>query len=137
MDIRSLTEEEIEALEDGLRLAAKLVEGQLPLSAGEVQSLYDALCRSEGENVEAEIAAGLAFGALIASKSDMEWVRVVDDYGEETALSPPGLQMVCNPISMLRKRIASNEEIDIAELCGGLIGMIEKGIATGEYGKRR
>lgn len=42
---------------------------------------------------------------MIAAVTDYEWGRVSDEYGEETALSPPGLSVVCYAISMLEKRI--------------------------------
>ncbi|MEL6361826.1 MAG: DUF3806 domain-containing protein [Pseudomonadota bacterium] len=136
MEIRPLNEEEHSALNDGLKLAARYVDDELPLSLDQVQSLYDVICQNHSENLEAQIAVGLAFGQTIASVTDYEWVRVKDEYGEETALSPAGLKAACHPISILQKRIAKKEQVNLGELRDGVIRIIESRRAEGAFDHR-
>lgn len=125
MQIRPLNDEEVNALNEGLKLAAHLVSSALPLSMAEVQSLYDAIRNNHHDNTDAQIALGLAFGELITENTDYKWVRVHDEYGEETALSPPGVQVACHPISMLQKRVSKKEDVNIEELRDGTIKSVE------------
>ena len=136
MEIRPLNDEEQSALADGLQLAARYVEGELPLSVEQVQILYDVIRDNDAGNVAAQIAVGLAFGEIIATKAGYEWVRVKDEYGEETALSPAGFQACCHPISILQKRIEKKETIKISELCDSVIETIDTRCASGEYALR-
>ncbi len=98
--------------------------------------LYDVICRNHADNIDAGIAIGLAFGETITSETDYEWVRVSDEYGEETALSPVGLMAACHPISMLQKRIAKREHVSLAELRQGVIDAIETRRAAGAFDQR-
>lgn len=136
MIIRKLSDDERSALEEGLALAAKLVDGEPPLSTVQVQELYNALLTDHPGYAEGVIVAGLAFGELIAVEGGYEWVRVGDEYGEETMLSPCGTQIVCAPISMIQKRIAASEAINIAELRDETIKMLQRQIDGGDYRKR-
>ena len=136
MKIRALSDEEASALANGLALAAKLVDGTVPLSTDQVQELYDALREVDLEFAEGRIALGLAFGETIVAKAGYEWVRVSDQFGEETSLSPHGIQLACHPITMLQKRLDRGEVVDIAELRDETIKTIETGLASGDYDKR-
>lgn len=136
MEIRHLNDEEQSALRDGLNLAAQIVDHELPLTLDHVQILYDVVCQNHPDNVEAQIAVGLAFGEVIASETGYEWVRVIDEYGEETALSPIGLNAACHPISMVQKRMSNQEDVDLGELRDGVIEIIETRRAEGQFDKR-
>lgn len=136
MNIRELTQEERDALEQGLDLAAKLVDGSRPLSAESVQELYEALLKRQGDFSEGVIAAGLSFGQLIADRAGYEWVRVSDEYGDETCLSPIGVQVMCAPISMIQKRMSQESRVNIPELRDETIQAIELGIKAGTYQPR-
>jgi len=115
MNIRELTQDELSALRDGLALAAKLVDKTLPLSTEQVQELYDALRGHKSDYPEGAFALGLSFGQLIVDQSGYDWVRVSDEYGEETCLSPVGAQLACYPISMMQKRLSNGEAEDLIQ----------------------
>jgi hypothetical protein len=113
---RELTSDEIVALEQGLNFAAKLARGERPLSARQIQRLYDAFIEEEITDADAIISLGLAFGENIAQNGGFEWVRIEDEYGEETSLRLIGKTVYCHPISMIQKRIERREGADIGEL---------------------
>ncbi|MDZ7628569.1 MAG: DUF3806 domain-containing protein [Parvularculaceae bacterium] len=98
--------------------------------------LYDAIRTDHPDNVEALVAVGLAFGETIAQKAGFEWVRVKNEYGEETALAPKGIEVACHPISMLQKRIAVREPVAITELRDATIKIVEELASSGKYRKR-
>ena len=127
--LRPLLSDEIAARDTGLALAAQLVGASLPLRIDQVQALYDALltARVDGGG-DASIALGLAFGEQIVSTAAFEWMRVSDEYGEETCVSPPGKEIFCAPISMLQKRLKRREAIDVARLRDEMIALIHERI---------
>ncbi|MGI9412020.1 MAG: DUF3806 domain-containing protein, partial [Hyphomicrobiales bacterium] len=125
MQIRPLSLDEKSALDDGLNLAARLVDGRRPLSSDQIQELYDVMLSKHADFAEGLVATGLAFGELIAGKTGFEWVRVSDEYGEETGLSLPGKQIFCAPVSMIQKRIEGAEASDIAALCDELVRTLQ------------
>ena len=135
-EFRGLTSEERAALDSGLSLASSLVNAAPPLTAAHVQDLYDTLSGQYQEFGEGIIAAGLAFGELLAQKAPLEWVRVKDEFGEETVLAVPGLKVFCSPISMIQKRIKGSEQISITELCDAMASELQRMAASGEYDSR-
>ncbi|MEL6245234.1 MAG: DUF3806 domain-containing protein [Pseudomonadota bacterium] len=136
MQIRSLNGDEVLALKQALELAAKLVDRPVPLQIDAVQELYNAIVDGDADMAEAKIALGLSFGQLIADKARYEWVRVSDEYGEETCLSPIGVQLICAPISMIQKRIQSGNHADLVELRDETISSISSRMESGEYRPR-
>jgi hypothetical protein len=121
---RDLTSDEIVALEQGLNFAAKLAQGDRPLSARELQVLYDAFLREHVTEPDAIISLGLAFGENIAHTEAFEWVRVEDEYGEETSLRLVGKTVYCHPISIIQKRLEAQEDADIGQLTGDTISNV-------------
>jgi hypothetical protein len=67
----------------------------------------------------------LAFGDELLKHGEFEWVRVTDDYGEETCVAIRGLSVYCSPISMIQKRISRGELPDFVELRKATIAMME------------
>jgi hypothetical protein len=133
MKISGLTVEQAQAVDEAIALAADYLETDPPFSSVEVQRLYDAVARDHPENVEAQIAVGMAFGEMIISKADYEWVRASDGYGEETALCHRTAAVTCFPISMLQKRISKREEVDLAELRDATIAVVEEAVTNGGW----
>ena len=136
MEIRLLTAQEKSAVTDGLKLAAMWAATELPLSTAQVQDLFDAVRKDHADNATAQIAVGLAFGETIACETGYEWVRVTDEYGEETALAPKGIEVSCHPIRMLQKCISRGEPTNIVELRDATIKNVEEMIASGNYRRR-
>jgi hypothetical protein len=137
LQIRPLTAEEEEAREAALQMAARLVGATPPHTVEQVDELYKVL-RDEYPNfLEGQIAVGVAFGELIAAKSDYEWIRVTDEYGSETALAPRGVQGACHPISMMQKRIDERADIDIGRTRDATIEIIEERIRSGQWAARK
>ena len=137
IEIRTLNATEQATLDQGLALAKHLTNTSQPLNASQVQILYDVLLKSKHYDESHMIALGLAFGNLIVEKSDMEWVRISDEYGEETGLSPQEYQIFIAPISIIQKRIDRHETLSIATLRDDTIKLINEQIATGELSKRK
>lgn len=136
MKISGLTVEQAQAVDDAIALAADYLATDPPFSPVEVQRLYDAVARDHPEHVEAQIAVGMAFGEMIISKADYEWVRVSDEYGEETALCHRAAAVTCFPISMLQKRISKREEVDLVELRDATIAVVEEAVTNGNWQPR-
>jgi hypothetical protein len=101
-----------------------------------VQELYRVVPKNFRDYEKAQIALSIAFGETIARKTGWEWIRVIDEYGAETSLSPPGFMIACHPISMIQKRLDADETIDVAELRDDTIELIERRIAEGRAGER-
>jgi hypothetical protein len=131
LDIRPLSDDEEVFRQEALALAAQYLDSASPLSMEKVQELYQVVAKNFRDYDKAQIAVGIAFGETIAEKTGWEWVRVTDEYGAETSLSPPGYTIACHPISMIQKRIAADEEVDLAELRAETIDVIERRIAEG------
>jgi hypothetical protein len=129
--LRPLNPEELGAREAGLDMAARLVGARRPLVIAHVQALYDVLLESEPLD-EPLIALGLAFGDMIVARGGFEWVRISDEYGDETCVAAHGKEIFCAPISMIQKRIARKERLNIAELRDGTIEAIMKRIGEGK-----
>ena len=131
MEIRELTSDERAALTSGISLAKKLLDRRTPLGSEEVQELYDYFLGREDEFPEGVIALGIAFGALIEAKAKYQWVRVSDEFGEETVLSPQSHKIICSPISIIQKRLQRGEAINIAYLRDQIIEGVEAQINSG------
>ena len=134
MEIRQLTETEFAALNDGLALAVRLVDHKIDVSA--VQELYNAVVDAERRTPSVIIATGLAFGQLFLAEPDFEWVRVKDEFGEETAVALKEVQLVCHPVSMMQKRLNNNEAVDVSELLRLTIRTLRAKAETGEHSPR-
>ncbi len=105
-----------EALVQGLDFTARLARAERPLSAAALQRLYDAFIDESIEDADAIISLGLSFGESIIQSGHFEWVRVSDEWGDETALAVLDKALYCHPISMIQKRLRVGERISIAEL---------------------
>lgn len=136
IQVRPLSGAERDALQQGLDMAARLLDLPRPLSASDVQMLYDIIRDAHRDADEAIIALGLAFGQLIADAADFEWLRVQDEYGEETALARKGFAAYCHPISMMQKRIEHGQQENLSELRDTTIRMIQDRVENGIWGKR-
>ena len=131
--IRALSEAEQSALYDGLEMASKMLNKPRPLSSSDIQWLYDYCLSSEDEFPEGVIAVGLSFGQLFIDAENYEWVRVNDEYGEETCIAPKFLNINCAPISMIQKRLEAQEQVNIAELFADTVKVIQGLIDDGEF----
>lgn len=131
--LRPLSEAEQSALFDGLEVGAKLLDKQRPLDVSDIQELYDFFLNSGNESPEEIIALGLNFGQLFIDANDYEWIRVHDEYGEETCVAPKNITINCAPISMIQKRLNAKENVDISELYGETVKTIQNLIDSNEY----
>ena len=132
IQIRALSDDEIVARDAGLDMAADLIGAPRPLTLAQLQTLYDVLL-TETATEEALISLGLAFGEqLILSAPHFEWVRVSDQYGDETCVAVRGKEIFCAPISMVQKRIRRKEQIDLKLMRDGTIATIQSRIDEGK-----
>ena len=131
---RALNESERQALADGLELASKLAGVSRRLTMTEVQQLYDRAVTEGAQDPDALIAIGLAFGQQIVEQSGFGWVRISDQWGDETCVGPVGKQQHCAPISMVQKRLARSEAIDLQALATQIIEVMRKRLAEGGVG---
>jgi len=63
--------------------------------------------------------------------------RVTDEYGAEISLSPLGYMVACYPMSMIQKRIAAVERVNLAELRDETIDVIKRRVGQGYYDERK
>lgn len=137
LDIRELRDDERAALDAGLALAQELIGGTDTYSWSAAQEPYDLVLRDRADPMgEAVIAIALYFGELVRINSGFEWVRVSDEYGEETCLSPPGKSIVCAPISMIQKRLEKPEALNVQEMGEGAIELVLRRVEEGQVGSR-
>jgi hypothetical protein len=59
---------------------------------------------------------GLLFGEELLKRNRLEWVMVDDESGRDFALRLPKTSVLLFPLTMISKRIESNEPIDIEDL---------------------
>lgn len=128
--VRALSSEEISALEKGLDLAARLADAPRPLDITQVQRLYDDYLDEEIDNVEAIIALGLAFGDVMRRQGNLVWARVIDEYGEETCVAAPHKVVYSGSISMIQKRLARKEKVNLAQLSQAVLDEMAKQVLT-------
>jgi len=130
VELRTLTFDEVDALNAALDLAARLANAPRPLRSDLIEALYNRIHGSDLRNPTHIIALGLAFGDELLKHGDFEWVRVTDDYGEETCVAIRGLSVYCSPISMIQKRLSRSELPDFVELRKATIAMMEDMVTT-------
>jgi hypothetical protein len=133
--IRPLSKDEIGARDAGLELASRIAGVPRPFSISHVQALYDALLVGDA-TTENLIALGLAFGEQIILVSGFEWVRVSDEYGDETCVAIPGKQIFSAPISMIQKRIRRAEALDLVIMRDETVSIMRKRVAEGQAADR-
>jgi hypothetical protein len=124
LNCKSLTKGQSRSLEHGLNFAAELAGGERPLSARQIQKLYDSFIEEGITDSDAIISLGLAFGENIAQTGGFEWVRIEDEYGEETSLRLIGKTVYCHPISMIQKRLEHRDQADIGQLTEDTISYV-------------
>jgi len=129
-EIRPLTVAEVEALEAGLNLASRLADAPRPLRSDQIEALYNLIYGSDARKTDHIIAVGLAFGDDLLRHGAFEWVRVIDDYGDETCVAIPGLSVYCAPISMIQKRLSRGELPGFVELRKATISSMEDMVTT-------
>ena len=79
---------------------------------------------------------GISFGEKFVETGRYNWVRVSDEYGDETCVSPKGLKVNVAPISMIQKRIDDNLKVDFKNLFNETDKVVRDLIESGEYDKR-
>ena len=133
---RTLSAEERDALEAGLNFAARLAECDPPLSLDQVQQIYNAFLEENVDDADAIIALGLAFGQCIVSSGPFEWVRVSDEYGEETSIAVLGAAIYLHPVSMIQRRLEQRERIIVEQLCNDTLAHLGELVEKGEHALR-
>jgi hypothetical protein len=81
------------------------------------------------------LALGIAFGAAINERAGFDWVRVSDQWGDETCVGPQHKTIHCDPISMVQKRLERQEPIDLRQLADTVINSIREKLAGGQTGE--
>lgn len=134
LQIRSLNPSERAALNEALGLAVRLVDR--PTGADAVQELFDSVLEFDDPPEHVVVALGLSFGQLILELSGFEWVRVKDEYGEETCVGVNNTQVFCAPISMIQKRLANRNRVDVLELARETVSTLKQLASSDEYKAR-
>jgi hypothetical protein len=128
VQIRSLNDAEFEALEAAIDLATHLTNLSRPLQSMQIQSLYNVIHRSQFRDPLHVIALGLSFGEELRGHGNFEWVRVIDDFGEETCIAIRGKMACCPPISVIQKRLDRDELPDFVKLREAIIANLENSV---------
>ena len=136
MEIRDLNIQEMEALELSLKMISKFTREPRPVTLSVLQRAYDDLISFEKKFPQLEISLGISFGQRFVETGRYDWVRVSDEYGEETCVSPKGLKINVAPISMIQKRIDDKLNVDFRELFDETDKVVKDLIASKEYDQR-
>lgn len=138
MIIRDLNDEEQDALVSGRHffqtLCVKLKMN--PQNPASLQQLFDEAVAGQRPVQEAILSLGIAFGDRMAAEHPLEWVRVSDEFGEETVLARKSSQLIIAPISVVQKRVDSREMWNLSELAERLAALIEEKFESGNYRSR-
>jgi hypothetical protein len=134
--IRALTEEETYALDEALDLIASLAGASPPILSNQLEEIYNRLLFSDERDEVETIALGVGLGEELRWHGDYEWVRVSDDFGDETCLAVRGFELWCCPISMIQKRLKRNEAPDFVELREAIINTLAEQVAGRNLAKR-
>ena len=101
-----------------------------------IQFFFDEAFQGELENETAIISLGVAFGEQVRRRGHFSWVRLVDEFGEETVLVHDDAEIILSPVSMIKKRIDERDHYNLDELCNGAIAQVDELIETGNYTPR-
>lgn len=136
MEIRELNAEELTALNDGLALLLRVANEEHLVTFAGLQNVYDTIITDKPDFPELVISLGLGFGQQFVETGRYEWVRVSDEYGEETVISPKGYRTIASPISMIQKRIERDETIELENFYNTIDKSMTEMIVSGKYDKR-
>lgn len=114
---RALTDAEMQARDQALAFLAEVSAVKQPITVEALQRVYEqALDEGLENNTNLIVALGIAFGQTFLSDPDFEWVRLHDEYGEETVIALKSYKLNAAPVSMIDKRLKRRERINLAEL---------------------
>ena len=136
IEFKKLSTDEKNNLVRTLSYSARIAGKDGALSISDVNSLYASFIEEQIQDAGARIALGIAFGQLFADRGDFEWVRVSDEYGEETALAVVGKKITIFPISMIQKRLENRDKLNIESLIIETEMEVDNLIESGNYQSR-
>lgn len=106
--------------------AERLAGARNPLTAKQIQTVYDSMVK-DGES-EAGLAIGYALGELIAARGKYEWKVALDYFGSEPVVA--GAHGVfCAPVYMIMRRLKEKQPIDIESLVKDTLETMREAIA--------
>ena len=80
-----------------------------------IQRILDNRILDEKQTYEMQ-CLGLVFGDVLARKTDLHWVTVVDAYGRDPALQFRDTGLILFPLTMISKRIGDGQRVEVADL---------------------
>jgi hypothetical protein len=91
---------------------------QLDLSDADscLSRLQQAVDSLAAENTVELQSLGILFGDLIATRCELDWVVVQDNYGTDPALRCRATSQLLFPLTMLSKRVEQGESVRVARL---------------------
>lgn len=113
-EIRDCTPDERRAIDAALAMRDGLRDRFDAGTEEGVQILCSSAARRDDPDFT--IAVGVIFGEFVRRELGLRWARLIDEMGEENALQVPGSTITVHPISMIQKRIARDETIDVTYL---------------------
>lgn len=96
------------------------VEGKLNL----LDTIINSQWIEKDETVKLQ-CLGVTLGDTLAQDLLLEWIEVMDQFGNDPALRLPNTSIIIYPLTMISKRIENDEAVDIYELYTGLKMKIE------------
>lgn len=78
-----------------------------------------------GETMKLQ-SLGVTLGDALVQERDLEWVMVEDEHGRTPALRLKGTSVLVFPTTMISRRIERRENVDIYDLFGGVLKLIER-----------
>ncbi len=91
---------------------------QLDLSDADscLSRLQEAVDRLAADKTVELQSLGILFGDLIATRCQLDWVVVQDDYGSDPALRNGTTSQLLFPLTMISKRVERGEPVRVARL---------------------
>ena len=119
--IRDLDDTFAAELSDRRSIVGRLLEvdyDQLDLADADscLSRLQEAVDRLAADNTVELQSLGILLGDLIATRCQLDWVVVQDNYGADPALRNGATSQLLFPLTMLSKRVERGEPVRVAQL---------------------
>lgn len=79
-----------------------------------LQQLLDRRVLAPDQTYELQ-ALGVALGDVLAARHRLQWVRVIDEYGESRALEQAASGTLLFPVTMISRRVEAGLEVDVRQ----------------------
>ena len=133
--VRILTQEEIDTLESRRELVKcylnlENAEAMFETAQGKMEAISAILSSNtfDPEDTPALQSLGVLFGDVFVADIDFHWVMVEDSIGTDPAIRFENTGLLIYPLTILSKRLAKGEQVDIFQLYATMVQQIQQAL---------